>query len=637
MAEYKNIIIVETNEAGQPTNLRRLEDGDTISNERLNDDIRNAGTNATTALNTATSALDQSTAVSSTVYVNSGTWGAGGSPSAAGYQNWNEVSVGYSTFSGQIETSARNIETSARNRTASLDGSTNFPNTIADGTFDQVGELKVNLACAGFNIESPGTVDGVDIAARNLVLTNLETSSRNMSSIVDGSFTDLETSSRNMSSIVKGDIEALEAQVPSAAGFNNWNTIYGDRNNIKSVSASVAASDTAFLNGATPTLSNNLAGGGNDINNINKIRTDNVQTKLETGTLGVSGPNLSLFGEATVRIGKSSSNFATTDFKASADNWVGTYQTVYSNSGTWGGGGGAGNFEGSATASALTIGNSSSVAFSGTDGAALDLPTDGMVPVLDTAAARIKYQKLRGISIAEGAVELENLADGAVDDSKLANSLDINSHIAANNIGFGKLTLINAQTIVGNPEPTLGGPMQALTKAQTRNILGVSAGTTAPPSPDAGDLWYNTTDDELYTYDSGRGHWLGAPNYISMGKANAATAAGVGHFLYVGHQGTAATTQERGWLAPHDLVITGWRAHTKSSFDGWVARIDKSSGGSNTNGIVTTGTLGAVDTFSDFTLDVDLAAGDIIGVSLTTGSVTIDNSTVTIKVQRKGA
>ena len=137
MAEYKNIIIVETNEAGQPTNLRRLEDGDTISNERLNDDIRNAGTNATTALNTANTALTKTEDVSGTVYDNSGSWGAGGSPSAAGYQNWNEVSVGYNAFSANMQTSTvgvcsvvDSLEVSTRGLSSILDGSTNYPNTF---------------------------------------------------------------------------------------------------------------------------------------------------------------------------------------------------------------------------------------------------------------------------------------------------------------------------------------------------------------------------------------------------------------------------------------------------------------------------------------------------------------------------
>ena len=44
-----------------------------------------------------------------------------------------------------------------------------------------------------------------------------------------------------------------------------------------------------------------------------------------------------------------------------------------------------------------------------------------------------------------------------------------------------------------------------------------------------------------------------------------------------------------------------------------------------------------MDTFSDFTTDVDVAAGDILGVAGVLGTSTINNSTVTVKIQRKGA
>ena len=160
----------------------------------------------------------------------------------------------------------------------------------------------------------------------------------------------------------------------------------------------------------------------------------------------------------------------------------------------------------------------------------------------------------------------------------------------------------------------------------------VHRGTSAPT--DTNMLWYNTTEEELFTYDSGRGHWFGAPYYISMGKTTSTTA-GTGHFLYVGHQGTAATSSERGWLVPHDMTITGLRGHTQSTFDGWTFRVDKNSGGTNTTGVVSTGALGAVDTYSDFTLDVDLAAADIIGIAGVNGSVTLNNTTFTIEVRRR--
>ena len=51
----------------------------------------------------------------------------------------------------------------------------------------------------------------------------------------------------------------------------NWETIYGDRANIQSVSATVATSGTAFLTGATPTLSNDLDANGNDVTGVNLV------------------------------------------------------------------------------------------------------------------------------------------------------------------------------------------------------------------------------------------------------------------------------------------------------------------------------------------------------------------------------
>ena len=440
--------------------------------------------------------------------------------------------------------------------------------------------------------------------------SDLQTSTRNLSGIVDTDLSDLQTSTRNLSSILDGSTNYPNTIVTNTFAGNSQ------------LAADLDANGNSIANCAA-------VSGHNGILDLSSLVL--IFTSQEGGPrIGPDRLNTATWTKSKIEKAASSYNYS-----------LSAWETVKDNSGTWGGGGGGGSYEACAIASAVTIGNTSSVSFSGTDGAALDIPTDGMVPVLDTAAARIKYQKLRGISIAEGAVQLENLADGAVDDSKLANSLNINSHIAANNIGFGKLTLVGSRTIIGNANETLNGPMDDLSRDDARNILGLSAGTVAPQytslNPSAGDLWYNTDDDELYTYDAGRGHWLGAPYYISFGKANAATASGVGHYLYVGHQGTTATTSERGWLVPHDMVITGWRGHTQSTFTGWNARVDKNSGGTNTTGIVQTGVQGAVDTFSDFTLDVDVAAGDILGVALVLGSVTLNNSTVTVKIQRKGA
>jgi hypothetical protein len=60
MTEFKSVIVVQTNESGQPTNLLSLEDGDTISNEVLNNDVRNAASGFST-LETSVVSLNTST------------------------------------------------------------------------------------------------------------------------------------------------------------------------------------------------------------------------------------------------------------------------------------------------------------------------------------------------------------------------------------------------------------------------------------------------------------------------------------------------------------------------------------------------------------------------------------------------
>ena len=633
------ILVVDVGEDGQPRGMRRLEGTDTIANERLNADIRNAGTNATTALNTATSALDEAIAVSSTVYANSGTWGAGGGIDAGLLANITEVSVGFKDFSGNsqtstvgvcsvvdsLEVSTRNLsgildgstnfpntlvtslEVSTRNLSAILDGSTNYPNTLvtslevstrnlssildsstdypntfADGTFDQAGRLKVNLDCNSNNITNPGTVDGVNISNRNTFLTQLAVSTQNLSGILDGS--------TNYPNTIVTNTFAGNSQL--AANLNaNGNSI----SNCASVSGSGGILDlsSTFLILTSP------EGGIR----IGPSRTDTA-TWTKTG------------------INKAASSF---DYSLCA--W--SNLTTLSSNFLQGVGGG------SAVASALFVANGSSVEISGADGSVIDTPEGGSVLSLNEADGKLAFRKIRAINIGNNEIGEAALADDSVGPNQLQTGA-ASGNIAIGGLALNKLTPIAAGNFLGNPN-TLGAPVESVDKATARNMLGVSAGTAAPPSPAEGDLWYNTTHDELYTYDSGRGHWLGCPYYISMGKANAATGAGVGHFLYVGHQGTAATTQEKGWLVPHDMVITGWRGHSSTTFNGWNARIDKNSGGTNTTGIVQTGVLGAVDTFSDFTLDVDVAAGDILGVALVLGSVTIDASTVIIKIQRKGA
>ena len=357
---------------------------------------------------------------------------------------------------------------------------------------------------------------------------NIETSTDGLSSILDNSTTypntDLEASTRNLSGILD-----TSTDFPNTYITNNE----ADLDEAITITDS-AVSSNALLTGATPTLSNDLDINDHVVKGIEAIHfrtTDsdpsgsafirrvndnstrvsgdivNINNRFQTnlkagdggatqGSIEISATNsLALIHDDSpgtgIQLGKNTNRFTTTDFGASADNWGKVYDTVYDRSGTWesgGGGGPGGNFEGSAIASAIAIGNGSSVQISGTDDTAIDLPQNNMVLALDTADERFKYSKIRAPMILEGAVGVEALADGAVTTDKIADGDVTTAKIAAgaitsgviatNNIGFNQLTLISPTTLVGN-SAGLGGPMDDLSMATVRTMLNVADGATA--------------------------------------------------------------------------------------------------------------------------------------------------------------
>lgn len=227
-----------------------------------------------------------------------------------------------------------------------------------------------------------------------------------------------------------------------------------------------------------------------------------------------------------------------------------------------------------------------------------------------------------------------NLGGNAVTNGTISGSL-----LGIASVPLNKITQINDGTILGNDAGS-GGPPIALDASRARGVLGVvpiTIGSTAPSSPSNGDLWVDTNVNpaEMCTYDATRGHWFGPPVYVSFGKANS-TGAGVGHFLYSGVNGTTATTAERGWLAPWDGTVTGWAFHSQTTLSGWTLRLDKNDGsGTNTTGFVSR--VVNTDRFNDMTVDGDFGSGNVIGAALVSGSNSINNSTLTVRLQRRAS
>ena len=617
-----NILKVVLDAAGQVTELKGLVAGeDTISSDLLNSDIRDAGSNAQTALDTANAADGKAdTAVSTANAADAKFSIAGGTV------------LGNLTGGTQDAAGVKVTDVVIDNNT--IDGV-----KIKDDTITGFKVLDASLSAAQIkdgeitNVKLAGSISQDKLAGG---ITGFQIADNTLSAgqIKDGEVTNAKLAGSIAANKLAGGIAGSQlaaganiagSQLADNAGITGFqiadNTLSAGQIKDGEVTNAKLAGSIALTKLSTITQ-NRILGATAADGVVTEIQVTNELipaneingSKIVHGTIGTD--ELATVGTAVTQIKNST---ITTDANGRVTACTSGGHVYLDN-------------------------NIGFLAISGAAGESVPTTEDKSVLMYNQADGKFNFKKVTrgigngeidGVLLADDSITEVKLSTGAVTSNKLATGA-ASGNIIIGGLALNKLTPIAAGNFLGNPN-TLGAPVESVGKSDARRMLGLSAGTVAPSSPDAGDLWYNTTDDELYTYDSGRSHWLGAPYYISFGKANAATASGVGHYLYVGHQGTTATTSERGWLVPHDMVITGWRGHTQSTFTGWNARVDKNSGGTNTTGIVQTGVQGAVDTFSDFTLDVDVAAGDILGVALVLGSVTLNNSTVTVKIQRKGA
>ena len=247
MTEYKSVIVVQTNEAGQPTNLLSLEDGDTISDEVLSPEVRGAA-----------SAVE---GVSATVYNNSATWDEGIDP--ATLADLTEASARTDTlvtFSASVETSTADLAGSTTDISAYIDANqTGWAAGIDAGTLADIQSVSATVkdtsgdlvnASSTFNAFS-GDIQVCTVYVSGVVDSNTADIGTNTTNIgiLDGSVGALNVWSGTVDSsaaTLDGDITTLDSRVgvveglvPSAAGFDNWNTIYGDRNNIIEVSGDI--------------------------------------------------------------------------------------------------------------------------------------------------------------------------------------------------------------------------------------------------------------------------------------------------------------------------------------------------------------------------------------------------------------
>jgi hypothetical protein len=459
MTEYKSVIVVQTNEAGQPTNLLSLEDGDTISDDVLSLGVRGAA-----------SAVE---GVSATVYANSATWDEGIDPATlADLTTASARTDTLVTFSASVETSTANLSTS----TADISGYINTNESawaagIDAGTLDDIKSVSATVkdtsgdlvnASSTFNTFSGDIqvctvyVSGlVDDNTTNIGILDTSTTALNIwSGTVDTSVVDLDASTTALNvwsgtvdtsvGVLDGRVVDVEGLVPSAAGYENWNTIYGDRANIIEASTLI----TSFRDGSGALAIKNTVGAAEiDTNAVTnaKIAANAVDTaEIAAGavtTAKILNSNVTLGKIQNINaqsiLGNNNSvgtlaplELTTTQVRtlinvedgATADQTDAEIETAYNNqvnqvsdgektngtetgvrrfspkdiadmAGTHGGGGGGGDFTGSATASGIQVLGASSIPISGTAGEAMDAPKNGYVLSIDTAAEKAYWRR----------------------------------------------------------------------------------------------------------------------------------------------------------------------------------------------------------------------------------------------------
>ena len=288
MAEFSSLVSIFFDpDSGAPSGLQALVEGDTIASSVLDSGTRDALTR---------------------VVDSSSTWDEGGLDT----DTYNNIVITSAraedmvTFSASVEVSTANLDTSTRNL-----------NTFSGDVETSANTLDSDIT----TLQGRVTTTEGDI-------TNLETSTDTLyawsgtvdASVVtlDSNLTDLETSARNLSGILDASTDYPNAYVTTnEADLDETRTV---RN----------VSGTAFLTGATPTLSNALDADGNNINGVGSLYGTPGGT-----TLNVSAPSLRLLHlndpAATITIGKIGSLFTTGDFAASANNWSTVYNQYVGN------------------------------------------------------------------------------------------------------------------------------------------------------------------------------------------------------------------------------------------------------------------------------------------------------------------
>lgn len=167
----------------------------------------------------------------------------------------------------------------------------------------------------------------------------------------------------------------------------------------------------------------------------------------------------------------------------------------------------------------------------------------------------------------------------------------------------------------------------------------VTVGSTAPVSPSVGDLWYHTTDQEMYAYDSSRSKWLSVTTYEAhFGRDGTLTAnhymRGPGGFDY-------NTGGQNGHPMRYDTtVIAAWGSAASGGTSGWNHRIMKWDDSAGANVVAASyAPSGTYTRWQKTDFNVDYDADDLLGLNMfDLGSATgVSNHTAVIAYKRRAS
>lgn len=167
----------------------------------------------------------------------------------------------------------------------------------------------------------------------------------------------------------------------------------------------------------------------------------------------------------------------------------------------------------------------------------------------------------------------------------------------------------------------------------------VAVGSTAPVSPSGGDLWFHTTDQELYAYDSSRSKWLSVTTYEAhFGRGGTLTAnhymRGPGGFDY-------NTGGQNGHPMRYDTtVIAAWGSAASGGTSGWNHRIMRWDDSAGANGVAASyAPSGTYTRWQKTDFNVDYDTNDLLALNMfDLGSATgVSNHTAVIAYKRRAS